>query len=61
VIDVNGDCGRGSSPGLFRSAQVVARSNPPWVISYEQNIPIMLCTGIRTPLTQLWPHLKNYI
>jgi 4-amino-4-deoxy-L-arabinose transferase-like glycosyltransferase len=61
VIDVNGDCGRDSFPGLFRSARLVARSDPPWVISYEQNIPIMLCTGIRTPLTQLWPHLKNYI
>jgi len=61
VIDVNGDCGRDSFPGLFRNALLVARSDPPWVISYEQNIPIMLCTGIRTPLTQLWPRLKNYI
>ncbi len=61
VIDVNGDCGRDSFPGLFRSARLVTRSDPPWVISYEQNIPIMLCTGIRTPLAQLWPSLKTYI
>ncbi|MBV8345872.1 MAG: glycosyltransferase family 39 protein [Candidatus Eremiobacteraeota bacterium] len=61
VIDVNGDCGRSSAPGLFRTAALAARSDPPWVISYEHNIPIMLCTGIRTPLAALWPKLKNYI
>jgi 4-amino-4-deoxy-L-arabinose transferase-like glycosyltransferase len=59
VIDVNGDCG--ASLHLFRSARLVARFNPPWVISYEQNIPIMLCEGIRTPLPQLWPKLRNFI
>ena len=61
VIDVNGDCGRGSAPGLFRTARLAARSDPPWVISYEQNIPIMVCAGIRTPLAAVWPKLKNYI
>ncbi len=59
VIDVNGDCG--ANDHLFRSARLAARSNPPWVISYEQNIPIMVCTGIRTPLSVLWPKLRNYI
>jgi 4-amino-4-deoxy-L-arabinose transferase-like glycosyltransferase len=61
VIDVNGDCGRDDFPGLFRSTRVVARFNPPWVISYEQDIPISLCTGIRTPLSALWPRLRVYI
>ncbi len=61
VIDVNGDCGRGSAPGLFSTARLAARFDPPWVISYEQNVPIMICTGIRTPLTTIWPTLKNYI
>ncbi len=59
VIDVNGDCG--ASQHLFRTARLAARSNPPWVISYEQNIPIMVCTGIRVPLAQVWPKLRNYI
>jgi hypothetical protein len=61
VIDVNGDCGRTDFPGLFRSARLVTRSNPPWVISYEQNIPISLCEGITQPLTTLWPKLRHYI
>jgi hypothetical protein len=59
VIDVNGDCG--ASEHLFRTARLAARFNPPWVISYEQNIPIMVCTGIRTPISELWPKLRNYI
>ncbi|MGB8908529.1 MAG: glycosyltransferase family 39 protein [Candidatus Cybelea sp.] len=59
VIDVNGDCG--ASRHLFRTARVAARFNPPWVISYEQNIPIMVCTGIRTPISELWPKLRFYI
>lgn len=61
VIDVNGDCGRDDDPGLFRSARLVTRSNPPWVISYEQNIPISLCSGITQPLSALWPKLRHYI
>ena len=61
VIDVNGDCGRTDFPGLFRSARLVTRFNPPWVISYEQDIPISLCEGITQPLTTLWPKLRHYI
>ncbi len=59
VIDVHGDCGRDDR--LFRTARLAATSNPPWVISFEQNVPIMVCTGIRTPLAQLWPKLRHYI
>jgi Dolichyl-phosphate-mannose-protein mannosyltransferase len=59
IIDVNGDCG--ADDRLFRTSREAARFNPPWVISYEQNIPIMVCTGIRTPLAELWPKLRLYI
>ncbi|MEO6835800.1 MAG: glycosyltransferase family 39 protein [Candidatus Tumulicola sp.] len=59
IIDVNGDCG--ASAHLFRGARLAARFNPPWVISYERNIPIMVCTGLRKNLAALWPELKNYI
>jgi len=59
VIDVNGDCG--AAEHLFRTARLVTRLNAPWVISYEQNIPIMLCEGIRMPLDVLWPKLRDYI
>jgi hypothetical protein len=61
VIDVDGDCGRTDFPGLFRNARLVTRSNPPWVISYEQDIPISVCTGITEPLSVLWPRLRHYI
>jgi len=61
VINVNGDCGRRDFPGLYRASRLVTRSNPPWVISYEQNIPISLCTGITAPLGELWPKLRRYI
>jgi 4-amino-4-deoxy-L-arabinose transferase-like glycosyltransferase len=59
VIRVNGDCG--AKDHLFRSARLLTRLDAPWVISYERDIPIMLCTGIRVPLTALWPKLRNYI
>ncbi|MGB8518640.1 MAG: hypothetical protein WCD38_00585, partial [Candidatus Tumulicola sp.] len=59
VIDVNGDCG--ASAYLYRSARLAARSNPPWVISYERDIPIMVCTRPQSDLRTIWPSLKNYI
>lgn len=59
VIDVNGDCG--ARDHLFHAARLVTRFDAPWVISYERDIPIMLCTGIRVPLPTLWPKLRNYI
>jgi len=61
IVDVNGDCGRHDLPHLFRSARLITHFNEPWVISYEQDIPIWVCTGITTPLSQLWPQLRNYI
>jgi hypothetical protein len=59
VVDVNGDCG--APRHLYRSARLAARSNPPWVISYEQNIPIMVCVGLKKSLSTIWPQLKDYI
>jgi hypothetical protein len=59
VIDVNGDCG--ASEHLYRDARLAARSNPPWVISYERDIPIMVCTQPRKNFSTLWPSLKDYI
>jgi len=59
IIDVNGDCG--ASQHLFETSREAARFNPQWVISYERDIPIMVCTGLKVPLATLWPKLKNYI
>jgi 4-amino-4-deoxy-L-arabinose transferase-like glycosyltransferase len=61
VIDVNGDCGRHDMPSLFRTARLATSFDAPWVISYEQEIPISVCTGITQPLSSLWPQLRHYI
>ena len=61
VIDVNGDCGRHDMPSLFRTARLATRFGAPWVISFEQDIPISVCTGITQPLSSLWPRLRRYI
>lgn len=58
VVDVNGDCG--GATHLFRHARVAAHFADPWGEIYEQNIPISICTGLREPLAQLWPKLRNY-
>ncbi len=59
VIDVNGDCG--AREHLFRSRQLAATFDAPWIMSYEQNLPIMICRGIREPLSEIWPKVKHYI
>ncbi|HEY2474202.1 MAG TPA: glycosyltransferase family 39 protein [Candidatus Cybelea sp.] len=61
VIDINGDCAAHDDPALFRSKRLVTRFNPPWVISFEQNVPISLCEGITQPLSSIWPKLRKYI
>jgi hypothetical protein len=58
VIDVNGDCGRGRN--LFTHSRLAATSNPTYAQAFEQNIPIMVCRGIRVPLTTLWPSARHY-
>ncbi|MBV8490006.1 MAG: glycosyltransferase family 39 protein, partial [Candidatus Eremiobacteraeota bacterium] len=59
VIDVHGDCG--ADDHLFAHAERAATFSSPYGISYEQNVPIMVCRGIRTPLATLWPSVRHYI
>jgi 4-amino-4-deoxy-L-arabinose transferase-like glycosyltransferase len=59
VIDVNGDCG--ASAHVFRSSTRAATFTAPWIMPYEDGIPIMRCEGIRVPLQRLWPRLKKFI
>ena len=61
VIDVNGDCGRHDDPTSFAARGSPRASTAPWVISYEQNIPISVCIGITKPLAEIWPKLRHYI
>ncbi len=58
VIDVNGDCG--GDRHLFRSVRRVATFSAPYIMPYEDDMPIMLCRGITRPLAQIWPSVKNY-
>jgi hypothetical protein len=58
VIDVAGDCG--ASQHLFASSERAATFTSPWVMPYEDGIPIMVCRGIQKPLAALWPSIKSY-
>jgi hypothetical protein len=59
VIDVNGNCG--ASAHLFRETTLALKFSASYAISYESPMPIMLCRGLKVPLAQLWPKIKNYI
>ncbi|HZY98262.1 MAG TPA: glycosyltransferase family 39 protein [Candidatus Baltobacteraceae bacterium] len=59
IVDVHGDCG--AKEHLFASSRRAAVFDAPWVISYEHEVPIMVCRGLRVPLATLWPQLKEYI
>jgi hypothetical protein len=59
IIDVNGDCGAGEH--LFLWSRRAAVFDAPWVISYEHDVPIMVCRGIKVPISALWPSIKHYI
>ena len=58
IIDVAGDCG--ADDHSFASSQRAATFTSPWVMPYEDGIPIMVCRGLRQPLADLWPRVKNY-
>jgi hypothetical protein len=59
VIDVGGDCG--ASSHIFRESTRAATFTAPYVMPYEDNLPIMVCRGIAKPLRQIWPGIKHYI
>ena len=58
VIDVAGDCG--AREHLFSTSERAATFTSPWVMPYEDGIPIMVCRGIQRPLAELWPSFKSY-
>lgn len=59
LIDVGGDCG--ADMHLFRSSKRAATFTAPYIMPYEDHLPIMLCRGIKRPLAQVWPSVKDYI
>lgn len=58
VIDVAGDCG--AKQHLFVSSVRATTFTAPYVMPYEDDIPIMVCRGLKVPLQTLWPELKTY-
>jgi hypothetical protein len=58
IIDVAGDCG--ARQHLFASSEQAAIFTSPWVMPYEDGIPIMVCRGIKQPVDELWPGIKSY-
>jgi hypothetical protein len=58
LIDVGGDCG--AKEHLFQSSERAATFTSPWIARYEDNLPIMVCRGIKEPLAELWPRVKSY-
>jgi len=59
VIDVNGHCI--ASDRLFENARLATHFDDRWTTSFERNIPISVCTGIREPLAAAWPRLRLYM
>jgi hypothetical protein len=58
LIDVGGDCG--SSMHLYERARRAAVFTSPYIMPYENDMPIMICQGIKKPLAQVWPAVKHY-
>jgi len=46
---------------LCERAELAARVPPnPYVMPYEDNLPVYHCAGLKVPLATLWPQLKHY-
>jgi hypothetical protein len=60
VIDLNGP--ELINSDLYRSVQRVATFRAPYVMPYENNLPIWVLRDpiVRNPLATAWPSLKNY-
>lgn len=58
LIDVGGDCAAGRH--VFREARLAATFSAPWVMPYEDALPIYVCKGITRPLSELWPMVKSF-
>ena len=57
VIVLQGD--RDELAEIFESVEQAGEHHHPWGMD-EENRPIYLCRGLKTPLRELWPHLKHW-
>ena len=58
TICVGGDCG--AALQLFDRCEIAATFTAPWVQPDEDGLPITVCHGIRRPLSEVWPGMKDY-
>lgn len=58
LIDVGGDLD--ADRRLCGSASVIGRFGDPWVMPYEDQLPIVLCRDLRVKVRELWPKLKKF-
>ena len=52
-------CSREGNEKEFRSVELAAEHHSDWGMG-EENGPIYLCRGVKTPLKELWPSLKHW-
>ena len=60
VIDINGDVSDARKVCATATLAATAGTSP-YAMPYEQNVPIVLCRGLRISLGALWPRTKHYI
>jgi len=58
LIDVGGNLA--DDQALCQSAKLLEEFHAPYIMPYEDGMDIILCTGLRVPVPELWPKLKNY-
>jgi hypothetical protein len=58
LIDINGDMEADAK--LCGSVTLLANFTAPYVMPFEDGIPIILCQGLTVPVGALWPRLKHY-
>jgi len=58
AICVGGDCG--AKIHLFERCERAATFTAPWIQPGENGLPIVVCRGIRRPLSEIWPSVKLY-
>jgi hypothetical protein len=58
VIEINEDPAKVRR--YFEHVRVAAIFRDPHAMAYENDVPILVCSGIKEPLAVLWPHLRVY-
>ncbi len=46
---------------LFQSYQSVTVIDHPYARSFERNLPVYFCRGLKVPLRELWPRTRHLI